>query len=62
MTAYEVQLPTTPEDQEKLAQHQDDVAIKWNKDMNAADVAYVLYQGPVLVAVHGAEMLKPEGT
>jgi len=29
-------------------QYHDDVAIEWNKDMNAADVAYVLYQAPVL--------------
>lgn len=61
MNAFEVKLPTLPEDDEKKEQHTDDVAIKWNKDMNAADVAYVLYQAPVLVAVHGAEMLRPEG-
>jgi len=46
---------------QKLVQYQDDVAIEWKKDMNAADIAYVLYQAPVLVAVHGAEMLKPGG-
>ena len=61
MDAFEVKPPALPEDEEKVAQHADDVAIKWNKDMNAADVAYVLYQAPVLVAVHGAEMLRPEG-
>jgi len=61
MNAFEVKLPTLPEDDEKEEQHTDDVAIKWDKDMNAADVAYVLYQAPVLVAVHGAEMLRPEG-
>lgn len=60
MNAFEVKPPTLPEDDEKEEQHQDDVAIKWNKDMNAADVAYVLYQAPALVAVHGAEMLRPE--
>ncbi|CAE6794438.1 hypothetical protein [Nitrospira defluvii] len=59
MSAFEVKGLTLPD--EKKEQHQDDVAIKWNKDMNAADVAYVLYQAPVLVAVHGAEMLRPEG-
>ena len=61
MNAFTVQPPVLPEDAEKVEQHGDDVAIRWNKDMNAADVAYVLYQGPVLVAVHGAEMLRPEG-
>jgi len=58
MTAFEVKPPVLPEDQEKQTQHDDDVAIKWNQNMNAADVAYVLYQSPVLVAVHGAEMLR----
>ncbi len=62
MAHFAVQPPVTPQEQEeKLIQYQDDVAIEWNKDMNAADVAYVLYQAPVLVAVHGAEMLRPEG-
>jgi hypothetical protein len=60
MTAFEVKPPTPPDDDIKGTQHQEDVSIKWNKDMNAADVAYVLYQAPVLVAVHGAEMLRPE--
>ncbi len=61
MTAFTVQAPVLPEDAEKVEQHGDDVAIGWNPEMNAADVAYVLYQAPVLVAVHGAEMLRPEG-
>lgn len=38
-------------------QYDEDVAIAWNQNTNAADLAYVLYQVPVLVAVHGAEML-----
>jgi hypothetical protein len=59
MNTFEVQAPVLPEDEEKQTQHDDDVAIKWNNNMNAADVAYVLYQSPVLVAVHGAEMLRP---
>jgi hypothetical protein len=32
--------------------------IKWDKDTNSADLAYILYQVPVMVAVHAAEMLK----
>jgi hypothetical protein len=59
MNAFEVKPPPSAGDA-KQEQHADDVAIKWNKDMNSADVAYVLYQAPVLVAVHGAEMLRPE--
>jgi hypothetical protein len=31
--------------------------IRWNRDMSSADLAYVLFQAPVLVAVHAAEML-----
>ena len=49
-------LPTGT-DEEKLPQHNDDVKVPFNKDMNAADLAYVLFQSPVLVAVHAAEML-----
>jgi hypothetical protein len=60
MTGFQVSSPTAAEDQEKLEQYRDDVAVRWNKDMNAADVAYVLYQAPVLVAIHAAEMLRRE--
>ena len=45
------------DDDEKAAQREDDLKVKWHKDMNAAEVAYILYQAPVMVAVHGAEML-----
>ncbi len=49
-------IPTGP-DSEKLPQHDDDKNIPFNKDMNAADLAYVLFQAPVLVAIHASEML-----
>ena len=42
--------------QEKV-QHDEDAALAWRPDTNAAELAYILYQVPVLVAVHGAEML-----
>ncbi|MCB0705591.1 MAG: hypothetical protein KDC34_09795 [Saprospiraceae bacterium] len=42
---------------EKVKQHEDDVFVTWNKDMHAAELAYILYQVPVLVGVHAAEML-----
>ena len=34
----------------------------WRKEADAADLAYVLYQVPILVAVHGSEMLKQAET
>jgi hypothetical protein len=39
----------------KQADEDDDIS--WTNNSNAADIAYVLYQVPVLVAVHASEML-----
>lgn len=44
-------------DQEKLPQHLDDKKIVWSRDMSSAELAYILWQAPVLVAVHASEML-----
>ncbi|HXI22727.1 MAG TPA: hypothetical protein VNG71_02550, partial [Pyrinomonadaceae bacterium] len=49
--------PPTSEGQQEIDQHDEDRQLRWDRNTNAADVAYVLYQLPVLVAVHGAEML-----
>jgi len=49
--------PLDISDNEKEEQRADDDHVSWNKDMNAAEVAYILYQVPVLVAVHASEML-----
>ena len=51
--------PHSPTDelQEKYDQYGEDKHLDWNKNMNAAEVAYILYQVPVLVAVHASEML-----
>ena len=38
-------------------QHAEDVALTWHPNTNAAELAYILYQVPVLVAVHAREML-----
>lgn len=41
-------------------QRAEDLQIKWNAnghEVDAADLAYIMYQVPVLVAVHAAEML-----
>ncbi len=45
------------EHEEKIEQWNDDKGIAWSNDINAAELAYILYQVPVLVAVHGSEML-----
>jgi hypothetical protein len=49
----------TPTEPEKTTQHADDVQVSWGPAMTAADAAYVMYQAPVLVAVHADEMLTP---
>ena len=54
--AFTLVVPTG-EDEEKTEQYQDDKNISWNKDMSSADLAYVLFQAPVLVAVHASEMM-----
>lgn len=48
------------EDAIKFEQRQEDDEIDWNADMNAADLAYILYQVPMLVAVHAADMVKAQ--
>ena len=55
----EIQLKplSLPTEQEKQAQKDEDEEIHWNKNMSSADLAYILYQVPVLVAVHASEML-----
>lgn len=53
--------PPAPEGPDEMEQHLEDRQLVWNPDTNAADVAYVLYQLPVLVAVHAAEMLPHPG-
>lgn len=48
------------EDQKK--QHKEDIQIKWNVNVGAAELAYILYQVPVLVAVHASRMLPDPGS
>lgn len=40
-----------------VTQHPEDLQIEWRPQMNAAELAYILYQVPVLVGAHAAEML-----
>jgi hypothetical protein len=52
--------PTDPSLQEKVQQYNDDKDVAWNSNVSAAELAYILYQAPVLVAIHAAEMLKKQ--
>ena len=38
----------------------DDKKVAWSRDMSSAELAYILFQAPVLVAVHASEMLPKE--
>ena len=51
-----------PELEEKCVQYNEDMHLTWNKDMNAAEVAYILFQVPVLVGIHASEMLPKDRT
>ena len=48
---------TQAEFDEEVEQHGEDIQVSWSKSADAADLAYVLYQVPVMVAVHANEML-----
>jgi hypothetical protein len=50
--------PLEDEDTEKIEQRSDDLSVMWRKQMSSADVAYMLHQAPVLVAVHASEMIR----
>jgi hypothetical protein len=59
-----VNLPTAPvidtsttEGKGQKEQYDDDIKVKWNNNVDAADLAYILYQVPMMVCVHGSEML-----
>ena len=46
------------EDAEKAEQHLEDLSLPlWHAGLSSADVAYILFQAPVLMAVHAQEML-----
>jgi hypothetical protein len=40
------------------AQYEEDRRFRWRPDTHAAELAYILFQVPVLMAVHAAEMLE----
>jgi hypothetical protein len=47
----------TGADIEKHVQWEEDKFIAWSAQIGAGDLAYILYQAPVMVAVHAKEML-----
>ena len=47
----------TDEDPDKSAQFSEDQQVVWSHDMDSALLAYILFQTPVLIAVHASEML-----
>ena len=57
-----VQQPIGPEVQEKVEQWEEDRFLSWHQNTDASEVAYIMYQAPVMVAVHAAEMLPPAET
>jgi hypothetical protein len=46
-----------PADDEATKQRREDAQVRWNAS-NSAELAYILYQVPVLIGVHAAEMLR----
>jgi len=45
-------------DAEKAEQHAEDLSLPlWHAGLSSADIAYILFQAPVLMAVHAEEML-----
>jgi len=55
-------LPTTAPSgtaQEKEVQWLEDRHLSWSDNMSAAELAYILFQAPVLIGVHASEMLPP---
>jgi hypothetical protein len=46
-----------PADLDKIPQWNEDKFVEWGPNSSSADLAYILYQAPVLVATHAAEML-----
>jgi hypothetical protein len=50
--------PLGPDDGEKEDQRLEDTKLSWRPGIGSADVAYLLFQSPVLMAVHAKEMLR----
>jgi hypothetical protein len=59
VAGQEIQIPTAipAGEEEKTEQWTEDKQVPWRQDVSAAELAYVLYQAPAMVAVHAAELL-----
>ena len=60
----QIQLPAnppssdgSPEEQGQLEQYTDDHNVPWTVNVDSANLAYILYQVPMMVCVHASEML-----
>jgi hypothetical protein len=47
----------TDKDPEKASQYPDDTHVLWSHGMSSAELAYILFQTPVLIGVHASAML-----
>jgi hypothetical protein len=49
--------PGNTEEEGQKDQHEDDKQVNWNNNVDAADLAYIFYQVPMMVCTHAADML-----
>jgi hypothetical protein len=56
-----IQIPATlpPGQAEKESQRIEDRPVLWDGSVSAAEMAYVLYQAPAMLAIHASELLPP---
>jgi len=64
-----IKLPLVPpstdgssEQNGQLEQYKDDINVTWTANVDASNLAYILYQVPMMVCVHAAEMLLKKKT
>jgi hypothetical protein len=57
---YTLTAPGTGAATELAKQYQEDSRFRWRAATDSAEIAYILYQVPVLMAVHASEMLPKE--
>jgi hypothetical protein len=53
-------IPQLPNPEEQDKHHPEDKQAKWDPNTDAAQLAYILYQVPMMVAVHASRMLPPQ--
>jgi hypothetical protein len=55
--AITLEAPPASASTQQQAQHAEDIQVTWGSSVSAAELAYIMYQVPVLVAVHATRML-----